>query len=93
MEFRLIYQGHLKGNAASTEKQAIRKALHPQIMALWQQEPLLCYHDYLPGGKHAERSPFIQNIESDTFVSLVSSKAFLLAELQVTFLRPEAPGT
>ena len=47
MEFRLVYQGNLPaaggGGGASrlNEKQAIRRALHPQLRELWQTHPAL----------------------------------------------------
>jgi hypothetical protein len=93
MEFRLIYQGSLKSNGNAKEKHAIREALHSQLIALWDQEPLLGYKEYLPNGASADQSPFVHDVGKDRFVTLVSSKAHMLAELHVTFLRPESPGT
>jgi|ERR1039458_4768592 hypothetical protein len=41
MDFRLVYRGSLpsqgKGASRAREKQAIRKALHPQLRELWNQ--------------------------------------------------------
>lgn len=93
MEFRLIYQGQLKGNGTAKDKHAIRQALHSQLVALWEQEPLLGYKEFLPNGTKADESPFVHRVGQDTFVTLVNAKAYLMAELHVTFLRPEPPGT
>ena len=42
MEFRLIYEGPLLGQSArSPHKWEIRRALHPQLKRLWQQQPLV----------------------------------------------------
>ena len=41
MEFRLIYEGPLRGQGAkSTHKWEIRRSLHPQLRRLWQEHPL-----------------------------------------------------
>ena len=90
MEFRLMYCGRLKGNGNAEEKHRIRQALHPQLANLWKQKPLTDYHDLLPGGKNAGRS--LVSIGDFTFLPLVISKADLIAEINITFLRPEAPG-
>ncbi|MGZ9076399.1 MAG: hypothetical protein ACXW13_11550, partial [Burkholderiaceae bacterium] len=92
MEFRLIYEGRLKGNGNVDEKHRIRQALHPQLGTLWKQKPLTDYHDLLPGGKNESRSPFVRPIGVFTFVPLVTGVADLIAEIDITFLRPEAPG-
>jgi len=93
MEFRLIYRGRLKGNGNANEKHRVRQALHPQLAQLWKQSPLNDYQDLLPGGKNEHRSPFVRSLESFTFVPLVNATAELIAEIDITFLRPEAPGT
>ena len=93
MEFRLVYRGKLKGNGNVDEKHRIRQALHPQLATLWKQKPLTDYHDLLPGGKNENRSPFLRPLGGFTFIPLVVSVADLIAEIDITFLRPEAPGS
>ena len=93
MEFRLAYQGKLKGNGDATEKHRIRQALHPQLAALWKQKPLTDYSSFLPGGKNQNSSPFIHPLNAFTFVPLVVAATDLIAEIDIIFLRPEAPGT
>jgi hypothetical protein len=44
VEFRLVYEGPLdsqKSQSRVREKQAIRRALHPQLKELWKQFPCL----------------------------------------------------
>ena len=93
MEFRLVYKGKLKGNGNVEEKHRIRQALHPQLATLWWQKPLTDYHDLLPGGKNEKRSPFLRPLGLFQFVPLVVAVADLVAEIDITFLRPEAPGS
>jgi len=93
MEFRLLYQGALKGKGARDDKQHLRRFLHPQLRALWKQKPLDDYAEFLPGGKHAHDSPFVRSVGGFTSVPLVVERAHLIAELDVTLLRPEPPGS
>ena len=93
MEFRLTYRGQLKGNGTPDQKQRIRRFIHPQLAKLWTQVPLTDYKDSLPGGKHAAPdSPFARSVGPFTFRPLVTSAYDVVAELDITFLRPEPPG-
>ena len=94
MEFRLTYRGQLKGNGTPEQKQRIRRFINPQLSNLWTQPPLTDYKDYLPGGEleAAEGSPFAKTVGPFTFQPLVVSAHDLVAELNITFLRPEPPG-
>ena len=93
MEFRLTYRGQLKGNGSPEQKQRIRRFIHPQLATLWNQPPLTDYKEYLPGGKHAVAdSPFSRAVGPFTFQPLVTSAYDVVAELNITFLRPEPPG-
>ena len=93
MEFRLVYKGRLKANGSATEKQAIRRSLDPQLRRLWEQQPLDDYKGCLPGGKSEHESPFIFKTGPITCIPVVASKAHLVAEIAITILRPEAPGS
>lgn len=93
MEFRLTYRGRLKGNGNPEQKQEIRRYIHPQLRNLWMQPPLTDYKDALPGGKHAPaNSPFARQIGQFIFRPLVNPEYDVVAELDITFLRPEPPG-
>ena len=93
MEFRLIYRGQLKAKGTVEQKQQIRRFIHPQLSKLWTEPPLTDLKEYLPGGKHASaHSPFARVVGPFTFQPLVTSQYDTVAELNITFLRPEPPG-
>lgn len=93
MEFRLTYRGRLKGNGSPEQKQQIRRYIHPQLSMLWTQPSLTDYKDLLPSGEHApQNSPFARQVGQFTFRPLVNSEYDVVSELNITFLRPEAPG-
>lgn len=93
MRFTLYYRGPLKADGSPTDKHALRQRFHAQMRSLWDQEPLKSYLKYLgpptttkhPGGLVHPVGPF-------TFVPLVRVEHFMFAELDLTMLRPEAPG-
>lgn len=97
MEFRLIYQGPLRANGSPTDKQGVRRAFHPQLRELWNQLPLKeltrppkNFLDPTPG---PGRTSLVQTITSFQFVPLVSERLNLIAQLEITLLRPEQPGS
>lgn len=93
MEFRLTYRGQLKASAGRDQKQRIRRFIHPQLATLWKQPPLTDLKEALPGGKWAAAdSPFARNVGPFTFRPLVNAAYDVIAELDITFLRPEPPG-
>ena len=101
MEFTLVYQGPLKANGSIKDKQNIRRKFHMQLAELWKQEPLSSHmqdnHVLLKNIVTDDMPPsnsisIIQKIDDFQFIPLVSSKLSLIAELDITFLRPEPPG-
>ena len=93
MDFRLTYRGQLKVNGTADQKQRIRRFIHPQLSKLWTQPPLTDYKDHLPGGAYVSmNSPFAREVGPFTFRPLVVSAYDVVAELDITFLRPEPPG-
>ncbi len=101
MEFTLVYQGLLRANGSIKEKQDIRREFHKQLVELWKQEPLssrvqdnpvllknVLTYDMPP----TNSTLVIQRVDNFQFIPLVSSKLNLVAELDITFLRPEPPG-
>lgn len=98
MKFLLIYDGRLKGKAPAVEKNFIREALDRQMRLLWNQPPLDSYKHYLPGGQQENASPFIfpppvTSPSCPSCICLVTSKAFFIAEVNITLLRPDPPGS
>jgi hypothetical protein len=101
MEFTLVYQGPLKANGSIKDKQGIRREFHKQLAELWKQEPLssraqdspILLNNVVTVGTLSTNLPsLIQKVNDFQFIPLVSSKLNLIAELDITFLRPEPPG-
>lgn len=88
MEFRLIYRGPLpaqgSGDSRAPEKQAIRKALHPQLKELWNQnqerfgDPAFAAKNFDQFGFH--------------FCPVVTKRHVLGCAIDILFLRRDAPG-
>lgn len=93
MEFTLHYRGDLKANRGAADKHALRRHFHSQLAILWEQEPLKHMGDLLGQGKAVEGSSIIRNINGFDFAPLVNEKLHLIAELSITMLRPEPPGS
>lgn len=101
MEFTLVYQGPLKANGSITDKQNIRREFHRQLVELWKQEPLsghmrgnikLLENIVTVNEPPCGPASITQKIDGFLFAPLVCSKLHLIAELGITFLRPEPPG-
>jgi hypothetical protein len=91
MNFRLFYQGPLKANGTPPEKQHLRRCFHRQLKTLWAQPPLddvaKCLNIDPSKGKSlgVNRGKYL-------CVPLVCEALELVAALEITMLRPEAPG-
>lgn len=98
MEFTLYYRGELKSNGSPKHKHKIRSALSPQLEHLWSLEPLSGYKQiYLnPIPKNQTSSntkiSLLENLGGYIFAPFISDKIYLNAELEITLLRPQAPG-
>ena len=84
MQFTLFYKGHLRSNGGPKEKQALRRSFHPQLRELWNQEPLCHFQDW-----YKASTP----VDGFNFVPLVCQGLHLVAQLHITLLRPERPGS
>jgi hypothetical protein len=91
MEFTLFYKGELlkTRKAKSEKKQRLRRHFHSQLKLLWKQPPLLI--DDVPLWDREEK--LIYEIGNFRFMPLVNRRIHMIAELDVTMLRPEAPGS
>ena len=88
MEFRLVYRGPLaaqgSGDSRAKEKQAIRKALHPQLRELWSQnrdrlgDPSKAAEDFSRCGFR--------------FCPVIAKRHVLGCSIDILFLRRDAPG-
>lgn len=103
LEFRLTYEGALKGasngNKRAPHKHEIRRVFNRQLRTLWETEP------YLRTARKADRyaNPHPQPKLVDylrgansrfgyEFVPLVTEELRLYCSVEILFLRPEAPG-
>jgi hypothetical protein len=93
MEFRLIYDGPLKANAGVDDKHRLREAFHEQFKVLWNQVPLSDATDLIADPPMKNRISVITGFNSYKFAPLVCEKLHLICELDITLLRPEAPGS
>lgn len=89
MQFRLTYRGELKANGRPAEKQALRRHFHAQLRELWNQAPLNSCERFLQEG---DELSVLTEMEPFTFAPLICERLALVAELDITFLRPGAPG-
>lgn len=93
MEFTLHYRGELKANRGPKDKHALRRHFHSQLAILWQQNPLKDRGDLLGWDEADQQSSIIQSMNGFDFAPLVNEKLHLIAELRITMLRPEPPGS
>ncbi len=93
MEFRLIYDGPLKSAGGVKHKHDIRKAFHEQFEILWKQNPLSSHQKLLADPPKKRDISIITGFSNFRFAPLVCEKLHLVCELDITILRPEAPGS
>jgi len=91
MEFRLYYRGELKSNGDVKHKHAIRQVFHSQLKELWDQKPLTDLKDKLLSDQHEQSC--IRPLNGFVFAPLVQERIDLIADLHITLLRPEEPGS
>lgn len=101
MEFRLLYDGDLKGGNSKDRKhiQSLRRHFHTQLSVLWDQSPLKTDPvEISHRGKWLRRTPqpgeisHIKELGNFVFAPLVTANSYLFAELDILFLRPGPPG-
>lgn len=93
MEFTLHYRGDLKANRGPKDKQVIRRHFHSQLKLLWQQLPLSEHRTLLGENQREGDVSIFKQVGNFNFAPLVCQKLNLVAELSITLLRPEAPGS
>ena len=93
MEFRLIYDGPLKAAARVDDKHKLRMAFHEQFKVLWNQIPLSDYREFLEDPPKKNSTSIITGFDDFKFAPLICQKLHLICELDITLLRPEAPGS
>jgi len=96
MDFMLVYRGPLKANGSVQEKQDLRRIFHPQLRELWEIPPISTSPkkpSWLSTNPPQGTISIIEPIGSFRFAPLISSRIFLVAELNITLLRPENAGS
>jgi hypothetical protein len=95
MEFRLIYEGPLRGQGAkSAHKWDIRRALHPQLQRLWQTRPLVdAAPTLLAHPAKPKAVSLIVEKGGRLFAPLVTQRLNLYAEVSVLLFRQQPRGT
>jgi hypothetical protein len=93
MRFVLKYRGPLKSNGDRKHKHKLRQHFHQQLKRLWEQQPL---SELKPFWLQPERASnnyhFLRPMGDFTFAPLITMEANTVAEVSITFLRPEPPG-
>jgi hypothetical protein len=92
MQFRLIYEGQIRPRqrAGLSDIHHIRQQLHPQIQRLWEFAPL-SETEWLRFPPEHDYGIFEQ-IGHMVFAPLVSKRIDIVSELDIIFLRQQAPG-
>lgn len=93
MEFTLYYRGPLKANRGAKEKHLLRKHFHRQLKVLWQQKPLINFQKLFDPAYEDQSLNILKEMGGFKFAPLVSEKVSLVAELNISLLRPEPPGS
>lgn len=93
MRFVLHYRGPLKANAGPAHKHEIRRLFRAQLKTLWSHKPLVEHEDLLRPPSRTGSYSLVRETAPFTFIPLVSAQMDIVAELSVTILRPEPPGS
>ncbi|MBI2880770.1 MAG: hypothetical protein HYY21_04230 [Candidatus Tectomicrobia bacterium] len=93
MEFTLHYRGDLKANRGPKDKQLLRRHFHAQLAILWKQVPLNERRKLLEKRPAKGHVSIIQAVNGFDFAPLINEQLNLIAELKITLLRPESPGS
>src|SRR5207248_4136470 len=93
MEFRLTYRGRLPAASQSEKrtrhKHDIRRALHPQLKALWETHPRLARANV---NQHVLEGHLIQERFGYRLLPVVSTYFGVVCALDILFLRRDEPG-
>lgn len=95
MEFRLIFDGDLRPRKRSSieDIHQIRMAIHYQMISLWAYEPLAHVKKrWIDEGGSEGNMNARDEIDGQTFISVVSRKLFTQAELDILLLKAQPPG-
>ena len=91
MRFRLHYRGPLKSNGKPKHKQKIRSHFHHQLNDFWSQLPLYEQATKLLDPEYQYN--ILKKRTDRLYSSVINEKMSLIAQLDITLLRPEPPGS
>jgi hypothetical protein len=91
MRLTLHYRGVLRSNGSPAHKHELRAHFHTQLAVIWKQKPL-SEQTYLLAPRDGNEYCLLRELSGVTFVPLVSEEMNVVAELEVSILRPEPPG-
>jgi hypothetical protein len=94
MQFRLLYEGPIppRQRVNVEDIHVIRMALHPQLKALWQYEPLSNSPEWLKDPPLPGKLGILERCNNVLFAPLITRKNNLTCELSITLLRQQPPG-
>ena len=95
MRFRLTFEGDIRSrpNASLEHIHSIRQQLHPQLKRLWDHPPLSDFREsWLKEYKGYRNEPYarIRTVHEKKYAPVIATH--LGAELDIVFLRQQAPG-
>jgi hypothetical protein len=92
MQFTLHYRGDLKSNAKPEFKHELRRHFHLQMKKQWQLEPLKSFNDFLERQSGSDEISVLRELHGFVFAPLVCQRLYLVAELDIRMLWPQAAG-
>lgn len=95
MEFTLVYRGPLKANGGVDHKHKIRRSMHAQLKKLMKSPHMekAGLPDEIITVNYVDRGLCcVRHVRDFEFAGIVNEKMYLVAELSILLLRPEASG-
>jgi len=92
MKFVLHYRGSLRSNGDPVHKHEIRSAFHAQLAHLWKTEALRKAHYLHKPPSEENRFSSLRELAPFVFVPLLTEQLKVVAEVEITIMRPEPPG-
>lgn len=93
MQFTLYYRGTLKADGSVADKHLLRQHFHVQLKRLWDQRPLVAFRKFANILPDPQSLSVIRRVGGYAFAPLVCEEVHLIAELEMTLLTPDPPGS
>ena len=97
MKFTLVYEGQLKpaAKAKAVDKQNIREVFDAQLKILWTKGQMAEQRTISLGSPDDPTSTLksVRQVNSCSYLPVISDKQGLLAKISITWLRYEPPGS